>query len=527
MEKNKKIIIVEACAIFLFLFFIGSGIVINPFFGDVNVIDEGQFGAWLTHMLHGKHLYKDTYAAYGPFYIYPLYFLGKIFSPSVFLIRIVYIVLNTFLATIIVKFVLNKIGVSHVLQIFSILLLLIIPGFGMRQGIGFLAILLSMYAIEKNNYFWSIASGITLASSFLVSSEIGIFSTIICGFYFMYQLITTKKLSQTIIKIFFISISVFFLFLLFFFWANSEEWFSSYIHTILDDLSTYSGIDLPNGKSFPNALLLIPQTFSLIKWMKYIVSKELLLYWLFFFYVCTFCFFFIRIIFKKMKKRDTLVFLISCYGFFLSMILIGRYGHFAFTLSPMFILFAYYIDLLLKVIKTPKNIFEKSLSIFLICIICLFSLRIILIYRPQFPRFFEITNAFFQAKYSPRYVGFVSLSNSQKKSILTIQNFIEKNTSPGDTVFFFNNEPIMYMLVNRENPNRFDLPEVAITKDKRLEILNSLIKEKPKYIIDDTQAWSVDGVSNRQRLPEVIQFIERYYQKKKLDNFIIYTKIYF
>ena len=73
MEKNKIKIVIEYLVILFFLFFIGSSLVINPFFGEINVIDEGQFGAWMRHMLHGEFLYNDTYSEYETLYIYPFY----------------------------------------------------------------------------------------------------------------------------------------------------------------------------------------------------------------------------------------------------------------------------------------------------------------------------------------------------------------------------------------------------------------------------------------------------------------------
>lgn len=525
MEKAKKIICIAECfVIILFLFTFGSGAVVSPIFGDINMIDEGQFGAWVSHMLSGEHLYKDIYAAYGPFYIYPLYIFSKIFGPSVFLIRIVYIVLNTFLAVLIARAVLQKLTIRYGLELSTLFMLVIVPGFGMRQGIGLLSILLSFQAMEEKSYRWSIAAGISLATAFLVSSEIGIFTTTICGFFFFYKLVTAEKMNNVIKKLFFLLISIACIFLLVFVWANSEGWFSDYIYSTLDDLIIYSGINIPNGKDFPHALQLMPSTWSIIEWIKYIVSKEMLLYWLFFFYLTTFLYFFIRMILKISKKKDILIFLIALYGFFLSIILIGRNGHFPFTLSPVFILFAYFLESLLQTFKVSKKKYEKLISLTLISIICLFSFRIVLIYRPHFLKVLSIPHVFFEAKNSPKYVGFVAISPVQAKTIRTIQNFVEKNTKDTDTIFFFNNEPMMYLFVRRTNPTRYDLPEVANIKEKRLEVLNDLIKDQTKFIIDDTEAWSVDDISNRQRLPEVTRYIEGNYEKKFLDNFIIYIR---
>src|ERR1700691_5822605 len=131
-KKQKIIILIELIFILLFLFTIGSGNVVSPIYGDINVLDEGQFGAWLSHLFAGGYLYKDTYAAYGPLYIYPLYILARIFSPTVFLIRIVYIVIDVFLAVITVQVILREMKIPYFLQIFCIVLLLIVPALSMR-----------------------------------------------------------------------------------------------------------------------------------------------------------------------------------------------------------------------------------------------------------------------------------------------------------------------------------------------------------------------------------------------------------
>src|SRR5205814_2219145 len=127
-KKQKIIVIVELLLIFLFLFTIGSGNVISPLYGDIDVIDEGLYGAWMMHLFAGGHLFKDTYSAYGPLYIYPVYFLANFFSPTVFLIRIVYSVFNVFFAIIIVKLLLKEMKIPYALQIFCIVLILIVPG---------------------------------------------------------------------------------------------------------------------------------------------------------------------------------------------------------------------------------------------------------------------------------------------------------------------------------------------------------------------------------------------------------------
>lgn len=525
MDKKKALThTITGFLIIAFLSFFGSGVIISPFYGEINFIDEGQFGGWIAHMLKGEHLYEDIYAAYGPLYIYPFYLLSKLFGPSVFLIRIVLIVFNVFLAVFIAWGIIRKLRLAWYFQLFTLAMLLIVPGYTMRQGTGLLTILLYVYALEKRAVGWNFLPGMTLAISYLISTEIGIFTSIIILLFVFYQFVVAKNIFDVFKRslVMFIGLSI--VFFLFYWWSASEGWFWPYISTISDDLRTYSSIDLPNGMNFPNPLVLYPRSFFFLPWVKFLVSKEMLLYWLFLFYIIFFFYLLAAIILRRKQKNTPLIFAISLFGFLLSMILVGRSGHFPFTLSPLFILFAYFLDLLVKKWKKTQSYGEKITSTVLVTLILLFSLRILLIYRPHFIKLLDVPQAVLSKKNNPSYIGNVFISSSQKKDIQTMQNFVWTNTKPTDTIFFLGNEPMMYLLVNRDNPSRFDLPEVANTLEKRLELLNALQKDKTEYIIYDTKSWDVDGVSNMQRLPEVMKYIRSSYEERTLGSYIIYYR---
>lgn len=521
MDKKQKIIsIIVYIAIVFFLVFIGTGNVSSPFFGDINLIDEGQIGAWMLHLFDGQHLYIDTYAAYGPFYIYPIYLISKIFGPSVFLLRIIVIVIYGLITILIIQEILKKLQISYFYQVYTILMLLV-WGLSIRLGIAFLSILASYLAMEKKNYLWSMLAGLCLSSSFLVSIDMGIFATFVCLLLFIYNLIFIKNIKIMFKKLFFLFLSSMFVFRLFYFWSSREGWFNSYIYSMVDDLFTYTGVNLSIGKNFPNALQLAPHNFYLLSWVKYILSQPMFLYWLLFFYVLTFYYFILRIVTKTFKKQDMLVLLIVIFGFLLSTILIGRQGHFGFTVAPVFIIFAYYLNNLTKFIKTTRDKSEKIFSMILIFIIFAFSIRLISIFRPHFASILNIPSAVLNST-KLNYVGHIYISSSQEKSIQLIQDFITKNTKPTDKVYFFDNEPMLYFLVNRSDPTRFDLPETANTIYKRYEILNAIIKDQTKYIIYDTKAWPPDEISNSKRLPEINEYININYKKVILGNYIIY-----
>lgn len=79
------------------------------------------------------------------------------------------------------------------------------------------------------------------------------------------------------------------------------------------------------------------------------------------------------------------------------------------------------------------------------------------------------------------------------------------------------------MLVDRVNPTKFDLPFVGNRMEKRIDIIKDLTSKKPKYVFIDNDAWPVDGISNKVRLPEVYNFIKIHYSLMDIrENVEIY-----
>ena len=116
-----------------------------------------------------------------------------------------------------------------------------------------------------------------------------------------------------------------------------------------------------------------------------------------------------------------------------------------------------------------------------------------------------------QRSINPDRVGFLNISDSQKRKIIFFQKFVDKNTKKQDYIFLFNDEPSIYMLVDRVNPTMFDLPFIGNTLSKRQDIVSSLRRNSPKYIFIDMDVWAIDGISNFRRLPEVYTYIGKNY----------------
>lgn len=526
-KKQKKYIIFEITIAAFFLIIIGNASLISPFFGDINFIDEGQFGAWANHMLLGKQMYKDIYITYGPLYVYPLYLLFKIFSPSAFLVRL-YLTMGGITGISVVDLFLHKIQISKYSRWLIIFFMCVLPVMQLRQAAGFLVILLALKNFESKNIIWSFLTGFSVMLAFLISPEIGIFSSILVSIMFVYKFISERTLSLIFSKAFFVFLGCTICSYLFYIWSSSEGWFKDYVNVTQNVLFSFSGINLPNGQNFPNPFMLAPFGKGIFSWIKFVFSKEMLLYWLNFGYVLTLFYFFVKFCARILNKNDKKIIIITLYGLLLYIILVGRsgIGHFFFILSPFLIISGFFIEKLFRLLfeKKEKKI-GKFASLILILLIFIFLTRIVLIFRPYFANVTVIPRTLIINKNNPKYIGNIYISDKQKEHIWTIQNFVAKNVSQKDNIFFFNDEPMMYLLINKVNPARYDLPFIANTKDKRLEILNSFINKPPKYIIEDKDVWSVDGIGSAIRLPEVFYFINANYVKSTLTKGIIVYKL--
>lgn len=526
VKKQKILILTEFIAIAVLALLLGSTSGGSPFFGDVNLIDEGQFGAWANHMLLGEKMFRDIYITYGPLYVYPLYLFFKIFKPSFFLIRL-YLTVGSILGIWIINLLMIKFSFGRIIRSIILLFLVLLPIMQLRQGLGFLVIYFLLKSNETKNYKWNLLTGFSAGLTFLVSPDIGITSMILIIAYFIYKLIIFGLNKSFFDDIIFILSGLLSILVPFFLWSNYEGWFNSYITVTRDVLTSLSGVNSPIGQNFPNALILLPVGQGVIGWVKYIFSKEILLYWLIFIYFLTMFYLFVKFVLKIKEQENIILALVTLYGIILYTILLGRNGisHFFFVLSPALIICAFFTKKLTIYIKENKKDHKgKIISYLCIFLLLIFGIRLFSVYRPEIIKKIGWPRKLIINKNNFSQTSFLSVSLSQKKYMDKIENFVMLNTTSSDKIFFLTDEPGMYMLVNRVNPTRFDLPFIASSKDKRLEIVYSLQLNMPKYIIEDKNAWDVDGISNEIRLPEVMGFINFNYKKSQLtDKIIIYN----
>lgn len=521
MVKNKKIQLIQTILIGLFCLLFGIGGVSSSFYGNLNMIDEGQFAAWANHMLLGKFLFKDIYLVYGPLFVYPLYILYKLFSPTIFILRL-YLTFGGFLGIIAIRLLCSQLKFSWKMITTVTLFLILLPGINLRQAMAMFTIYFFLRAEDTKKIVWDFLCGVGVILAFLISQEVGIVIAFLITSAFICKFILEEELHPIIKRITFLATGIVIISLPFFYWVNVEGWFNEYLHMTIDVLNSFSGVDVPNGQNFPNLLVMVTNAKNAFSVIKIIFSKEGLLYWTIAFYLCSFFYFFLRFFLKSITKQDKYMLLIFLYGLLLNRTLLSRSGisHFFFSLHPVFILGVFFFKKIYTTYHKSNDVGGKLVSLFLMSILLFLSFRLLWLNWPNIFAFRSILTQIVSVHDNIPRLGYIAIPKDQAQYIITYQDFIRKNTVNRDAIFFFNDEPMLYMLIDRINPTHYDLPFAALTLEKRLQLVNDLTKLKPKYIFESTSVWAVDDVPNIRRLPEVVQFINQHYRMFLLNNTI-------
>lgn len=521
MEKKLILIFLSLLLLLGWLIFIGQIDGTSGIRGDINLIDEGQFGAWVNHMLHGKVMYKDFFPPYGPLQVYPLFVLVKIFGPSFFVIRFYTLILGVFFGICIALYTIKILRIKKLIAIPTIAFFVLYPSIHIRSWIVVLCIVLLVKSFKGNSVKGLFLTGVLAAYALLQSIEAGVFFMIILTGFILARIAKKTIVQQDVRKLLFFLLGFGSLLLIISIWGNREGWLFPYINSTFKFITNVSGVNLPNGQGLPDPLQGFRSLnfFSPFSIAKFVFSKNLLFYWSIVMFLIFQTILFIRFKTKEAKTEDLIVFLLICYTLMSYVSIIGRSGH-HFLYSPFIVLFAGYF--LSSLLPYPKNAsVDKKIAgaIFYFLLLCYIT-RYVIIFR--FTSFLDFSIGMDNkvARVAP-----LSITHKQSHDITILQQFISKTTKPEDTIFLLNNLPGIYFLVNRENATRYDFPLLAISKKNREELVESLKRNKPVYIIEDLTAWPVDEVTDRQRLPEVVTYINKtYIFLKKIDHYLIYKK---
>src|SRR6185437_15865129 len=153
--------------------------------------------------------------------------------------------------------------------------------------------------------------------------------------------------------------------------------------------------------------MLMPFGKSLYQWIKYFVSQELLIYYVIYFHIIILCFWTVKIILKKFNQTEGM--LISIFIFSVSLVYSSLrtpdINHLFFVLSPLIVIFAYYLEKALSQFRNKGRVTAKITYFLAICVISIFFLRLLYINHPQILKIGKVPSAVLSKANSPSYVG--------------------------------------------------------------------------------------------------------------------------
>ena len=198
--------------------------------------------------------------------------------------------------------------------------------------------------------------------------------------------------------------------------------------------------------------------------------------------------------------------------------IIGRSGHNLLFAHLVVICAGYFLSIIPPFNKI--NITSRFVLVFLYLLVFLYIIRFLAIYRFSNFHIFAPQTVNNVPRVEP-----LPISSTQADDIIKLQKYANNNSKKTDSIFILNNLPGLYFLLDRVNSTSFDFTLLSITKDDRLKLIRQLQLNPPIFIIEDTTAWAVDGVTDKQRIPEVFDYVLKNYKvTDKINHFRIYKK---
>lgn len=485
----------------------------NIFLTPLNFIDEGQFLSWVTNMSSGKSMFKQIYITYGPLYVYLYYILINFFSLNILQLRIAFAVINVLLGCSVIFLILMSLRVEKKISIAaSAYSLLLIPLYSIRQSAGLMAIYFLILSLESQQKSLSILTGILILISILISPEIGIYTLLVSITVYLLKLIVDKNVKDNLEKAIFIFVGFCGFLLLLFSTSFFGDWFLDYTKVTLDVFNSLGGELSPIGKDFPRLFEILNSENKIYG----LLSQRALILWVLIFNIILIIVNLIFFVEMKFNINHQKFFAVSLFAIFISTTLIGRngFGHVYFVLPAITIPIFFFINLLYK--KSKK----QALDVILILILTFFLVRFVSINRPTILRIFTLNTE----KATARIEG-VIVENYRLEDIRGLSEFVSNNIEKNEPVFFLKDEPAMYYLIQRRNATSFDLPFIASAIDKRYKMLDELKQSQVKYLFENNNSWDVDEIENRERLPEIDNYINKNFVKcERIGSIQIYCR---
>jgi hypothetical protein len=493
--------------------------------------EEGENLAWAQSILNGGVYGRDIHCLYGPMLIYPLVGFMKLAGTTVATLRLYTFLLNLAAYGIILAFLYKTLRAKTVfalavpvyLWIFPPLTVLTPNGSYLRVVLGLLPILLTYLYMERGGRWMAFAIGLALGQSVLFSQEAGV-----CSALAVITMFSVARLPERDFRTFLHEAG-----LVLAGWAASvaptvgyfaskgvlgEVFDNLFVHARLLGLG-FTALPFPDFAEFLHAPL---------------SGKGSYFYWMIFVYILSALYLIPQAILQRRDRDIVLRLALLVFGAFLYRSVLARsdVSHATFASPPAVLLLVLFLDGALSGWKrhTGGTMMAVRLAVILgvLATLAIASVRNSYFHlwsgaRPSLERLGKdwlTVDYGLEMPQIPR--SGVSFGPRTAATIAKLHDFLEKNTAPGEFVYFFPNEAAYYFLFDRNNPTRYVFSIFAATRDQRLELIGDLERKRPRFVIYSLKTVRLDGIHESVQMPEIVDYLgENYRLLGESDDYLI------
>lgn len=494
--------------------FIPGNVKAWPFLGE-----EGEILAWVQLILNGGVYGKDFFCLYGPLMLYPLALLMKVFGASVAMARYYTFALDLF-AYAIVTYLTYRVFRSKwiavlflltYLSVYNHLLAALSPNTSyLRVAFGMLPLVLTYNYLASSWRTFLIAAGLATGASLLFSQEVGLCSTIsVCS------MLGVSGLSGRGGRKVIVSTATYLLFTL----AGVLPFLiyqgvNGSLGAFWESLAGYPRLVTLGygGQPFPYFIYAVSHPFEAIVFDNY---------WVLFTLIAMALSVMPSIL---LGRRDPLLlfrFSLLVFGALLYRSALGRstISRAFYVALPAFTFLFLYLDNALTCLMKQGPPF-RSLQLGRI-LVATGIIATIFVNDASITRNASALLSAAQYKWtsgsgtsSPESNALVPrldvlTDDGTYSDVMSIHEFIRRKKSTD--ILMFPNEPIYYFLFNITPPSRYVMSYFAVTRGMRQEMVESLERRKPRYVIYNAGTWRIDNIPEVVQVPEVLEYLRNTY----------------
>ncbi len=496
--------------------------------------EEGQHLSYVANLFHGKELYRDTYAIYGPLMEYPIYWLMRLLGKNVVVFRLFTYLLNLCAYTV-VYILLRQICRRALTAICGIFTFVVIyfpvfsapNGSHMRTACGLIPLIFLSSYLKNGQKRAIFLAGISSAGAFFFSPEVGVASSLAALFVILAGDFTKGAFS----------------------FGNAGKSFSAFAGGFLLVLCAVFGFLLSKGAlshylnetfSYPYYVTLgfgnlpFPGITKSVFNILADLSKDSLarfltifcFYWPIVLYFILLCFFILNFFISKEKGKIILLAGITIYGMILFRGALSRSGidRNYLLVQPALILSFYMLEEnITKLSKGKTGLRNKAIylvfSLFLGAGIFLYGaipgkLAVKTSLKSVSSKFLKgslTVSSPPMKRISTKNSGMISIPSEDAERIMAINEFLTPYLNKGEIFYVFPNDAVYYFLFDTPMPVPFGVTHDAATQDLKMSVLKSLKKEKPRFILNTAGLYQVDLIPEEMEFPLIKKYIDQNY----------------